>query len=378
MPVSRIFNGAAVRRAWDGLRLSLGIFGGDTALAGPRFVVVDMTRRCNLRCIGCHYHGPGTSRQTPGDHSVQQIPLPLVQRLAGELRAAGTREVLLSGEGEPMLHPDIGTIIRTFRGNGMWVNLTSNGTLLDEAMAQTLLDSGLDSLKISLWAGNREEYALNYAGTPASHFDRVTSGIRHLSQRRHQLDRATPTIVIHRVINRHNVATLERMIDLAQDLGCDGISLSPLIVPRGSSMPFGLDASQVQEVRRRLERMKERLSGLALTHNIDETLLRYRIGPAVWERSPCYLPWFHARFKVDGTVLPCGPCDLAMGNLHESTFARIWNGPSFRAIRRRTSTRAGLAKLGRECDCAFCCFAENNTRIHRVMRWVPRRGARTG
>jgi hypothetical protein len=52
--------------------------------------------------------------------------------------------------------------------------------------------------------------------------------------------------------------------------------------------------------------MKKRLNSLSMEHNIGETLLRYRIGEAVWNKLPCYVGWLHARIKVDGMVLLAG------------------------------------------------------------------------
>ena len=71
-------------------------------------------------------------------------------------------------------------------------------------------------------------------------------------------------------------------------------------------------------------------------------------------KTPRYIGWLHAYLKVDGTVLPCGDCDLVMGNLNDHSLQEIWNGPAFRAFRRQTLTRAGLRALDRQCDCAFC------------------------
>jgi MoaA/NifB/PqqE/SkfB family radical SAM enzyme len=73
---------------------------------------------------------------------------------------------------------------------------------------------------------------------------------------------------------------------------------------------------------------------------------------------------------VDGTVLPCKPCEMIAGNLTEQTFRDIWNGPGFREFRRRTRTRRGLADLRRSCDCGFCCHVGDNARTHRWFRWI--------
>jgi radical SAM protein with 4Fe4S-binding SPASM domain len=109
-----------------------------------------------------------------------------------------------------------------------------------------------------------------------------------------------------------------------------------------------------------------------MKHNIDEALARYAVGRTVWKKLPCYVAWSHARIRVDGTVQPCGRCnnDLHFGNLHESTFHEIWNGPTIRAFRQQAARTSGLASIAGHCDCDFCCHARDNMRVHRWFRWV--------
>ena len=105
-------------------------------------------------------------------------------------------------------------------------------------------------------------------------------------------------------------------------------------------------------------------------HNIPELLFRYRIGPAVWEKMPCYVGWFHSFVGVDGDVLPCCTCARPMGSLQVSRFPAIWNNEAYRAFRRQTATREGLAAAGDTCRCHYCSYVGNNHRVHRTLRWL--------
>ena len=102
----------------------------------------------------------------------------------------------------------------------------------------------------------------------------------------------------------------------------------------------GLSRSEEKALSRLLAQMKRKLKALSIQHNIDESLLRYRIGEAVWEKLPCYVGWIHSRIKMDGTVQPCGPCTLKMGDFNKSTFQDIWNGRPYKDFR-RTAVMAG-------------------------------------
>jgi MoaA/NifB/PqqE/SkfB family radical SAM enzyme len=60
----------------------------------------------------------------------------MVRQLAPELVRMRTGEVLLAGEGEPLLHPHFDEIVATFKHAGLIVRCFTNGTLIDEAMAE--------------------------------------------------------------------------------------------------------------------------------------------------------------------------------------------------------------------------------------------------
>ena len=147
------------------------------------------------------------------------------------------------------------------------------------------------------------------------------------------------------------------------------LSFSPFKTWRQLS-DLALSPEEEEHVLRALVRMARRLSSLGIGHNIDSTELRYRIGEAVWQSVPCYIGWHHVRIKVDGTVLPCQPCSLSMGNLNEQSLQTIWNGRALKDFRQQAVTRKGLAELGEHCDCGFCCYLEHNRRIHKLFRLI--------
>jgi MoaA/NifB/PqqE/SkfB family radical SAM enzyme len=134
--------------------------------------------------------------------------------------------------------------------------------------------------------------------------------------------------------------------------------------------PSFLSPDELNNLRLSLAGLRKRLNWLSLRHNLEEALLRYKIGEAVCEKYPCYIAWYHTRIRVNGDVIPCQRCDLPMGNLEESGFGEIWNGTAYRSFRMKTRTRHGVASLSDHCDCRFCCYAADNWKVHRSIRWV--------
>ena len=294
----------------------------------------------------------------------------MFKKLCDEIRTMGTTEIILIGEGEPFLHPGVFDIISTAKDAGFKVTILTNGTLLDEAKIRCLVDSRLDILKVSLWASSTEEYERNYPGANPDNFRKITDALKLLTYLKKEHKSKFPSVTLHQPINSYNFKKIDEMIDLVCATGCNTLSFSPLKSRRGKVNSLALSHDEEMALCRYLTKTKRRLESLSINHNINNTLMRYKIGEAVSEKLPCHIAWLHARIKVDGTVLPCNPCDQPMGNLNQDRFPEIWNGPAYRAFRRKTGTRKGLTTMSKDCDCGFCCHVGDNLRINNIFKWL--------
>jgi MoaA/NifB/PqqE/SkfB family radical SAM enzyme len=358
---------AAMAELLNRFKLLRGLINGEVASNAPFYVNVDVTERCNLHCIGCIYHSP-LAKQPTGKG--RDIPVADFQQLCTELKVLGTRVLLLQGEGEPLLHPAICELVAIAKKAGFRTTIITNGTLLNQERVQGLIGSGLDSLRVSLWAATPEEYRENYLSADAHNIERVAAGLKLVARKKEEENARNPKVALHFPINRQNYQSLDRMVELAVATGCNGLSFSPFNEAEGAASSLALSPDQEVEVRTRLRLLKPRLRALSLSHNVDHALLRYAVGPAVWEKFPCYVTWIHARIRVDGAAMPCGRYRLPLGNVFEDGFGAVWSGPGFRAFRRRTLTRSGVASLAGECDCSYCCFMPDNAKVHRIFRWI--------
>ncbi len=351
------------------VKLFRGLVDGEVAHRGPFIVLFDITRRCNLHCIGCRYHSSEVHMPSPTDQSTKDISVDLFAKLCHELFTLGTREIMLTGEGEPFFHPRIFDIIAIAKQTGSHTQVITNGTLLDESRLEALINSGLDDLVVSLWAGTYEGYRDNYPRDDPENFNRVVVALKRLTQLKTEQKKTCPRVVLHYTIYRNNYNYVNTLVDLAYATKINKVNFSLLKTRRGVLDSYVLSPNEERVLVDNLEGMRSRLDSLSIDHNISRTLQRYRVGEKVWEKLPCYVGWVHAHIKVDGTVFPCNPCDMPMGNAAEDTFGEVWNGPAFRAFRRKTLTREGLAAMSRYCDCSFCCYVEDNIRIHRIFKW---------
>jgi MoaA/NifB/PqqE/SkfB family radical SAM enzyme len=109
---------------------------------GPRHPVlvhIVPTRRCNLACRYCNEY----------DNFSQPVATAQMLHRIDLLAALGTAAVHLSG-GEPLLHPELDTVIQRIRKHGMFAGVLTNGYGLSIDRIQRLNRSGLDYLQISV------------------------------------------------------------------------------------------------------------------------------------------------------------------------------------------------------------------------------------
>jgi len=108
---------------------------------GP-VVIWNLVRRCNLTCRHCY--SISADKDFPGQLSTAEV-----FAVMDDLRAFGVPVLILSG-GEPLLRADLFEIAARARALGFYTGLSSNGTLIDDAMAGRIAAVGFDYVGISL------------------------------------------------------------------------------------------------------------------------------------------------------------------------------------------------------------------------------------
>ncbi len=108
---------------------------------GP-VVIWNLIRRCNLTCKHCYAFS--ADHEYAGELGTQEAFAVL-----DDLKAFGVPALVLSG-GEPLLRPDLFEIAARAKALGFYTGLSTNGTLIDEPMADRVAAAGFDYVGISL------------------------------------------------------------------------------------------------------------------------------------------------------------------------------------------------------------------------------------
>jgi MoaA/NifB/PqqE/SkfB family radical SAM enzyme len=105
----------------------------------PILAQIIPVRRCNLSCVYCNEY----------DKTSEPVPVEEMARRIDRLAALGTLAITFSG-GEPLLHPELETLVERTRRHNIIATLITNGYLLTAERVKRLNRAGLDYLQISI------------------------------------------------------------------------------------------------------------------------------------------------------------------------------------------------------------------------------------
>ncbi len=121
-------------------------------IMAPFIIQLEVTGRCNLKCN----FGPVNDRSVQNFMHRDDMTVELFDRFLQQCREFGQPIKVLRfiGNGEPFLNRNITTFVRKAKESECFnkIEITSNGTLLNEQLSRELVEAGLDTLKISLEA----------------------------------------------------------------------------------------------------------------------------------------------------------------------------------------------------------------------------------
>src|SRR5262249_45092592 len=103
----------------------------------PILAQIIPVRRCNLSCAYCNEY----------DKTSEPVPVEEMSRRIDRLAELGTLAITFSG-GEPLLHPELETLVERIRRHNIIATLITNGYLLTAERVKRLNRGGLDYIQI--------------------------------------------------------------------------------------------------------------------------------------------------------------------------------------------------------------------------------------
>lgn len=274
-------------------------FYGRLKAAFPSQIIVDATEICNLACIHCPHPDFKKSEHYQGRH----LDMDLHRKMVDEVREHGaglTQYIRYTSNGEPLVHPGIYDMLDdAVRRSGVFVALTTNGTILDEKRIEKLLACGLHLVDVSIDAHTPETYSRVRVG---GRFEVTKSNVLRLIELKRQARAATRVVAsfVEQPENRHESAAFEAFW---KDHGADFVVI------------------------RRLHSAAGGVPSIAARMKAEDPE----------PRRPCLYPWERILLNPQGKLAFC-PQDWTHGSVvadyRQTTIAQAWRGAFYDSLRR--------------------------------------------
>jgi len=253
----------------------------------PHYATFELTYRCNLRCVHCYLE------EDAGDELTTMEVFSVIDQLA----EAGTLEMTFTG-GEVLLRDDFFDIAAYARKRNMAVTLISNGTLIDESVAERMKELRFSALYISLYGVTPETHEA--VTTVPGSFSKTYKAIRLLRREGFKVQVKGPVM-------RQNVEETSKIAEFCDDIGADFVS-NPLLcaTTKGSDRP-----------------LQYRLSDEELRTHVLWELGNGKKASGL--TGMCNAGSCIVSISARGKVLPCIMLRLEAGDLRHESFHQIWN-----------------------------------------------------
>jgi MoaA/NifB/PqqE/SkfB family radical SAM enzyme len=279
----------------------------------PIYAEISLTSACNHRCIFC---APNFFLQ----YKPVFIDTNRIKDTIGNMAKVGIKAIMFGGEGEPLLHPDIISIIEHTKNSGIDVALTTNGVLLNQIKLKQILPN-LSWIKISVDAGSSSIYSKLH-GTKKEDYQKVLNNISKASFLK-RLKKYNCTIGIQSILLKENIGSLANLAKFLKYAKPDYFVVKPFSdheLRKGDNLENPTD-EQIDSLLKEMELYKDNY----------EFIFRERAFCELEKcknYDKCYAQDFVCYIDTLGGVHSCinfidNP-DYCYGNINEDSFENIW------------------------------------------------------
>jgi radical SAM protein with 4Fe4S-binding SPASM domain len=262
-----------------------------------------------------------TCIRAPGENF--DMPFDLFRSIIGQLRSSlfGTKQVDLTGVGEPLLSRNLISMVKYAKKAGFRVGFTSNFTFMDKEKAKELIQAKVDYIYVSMDSARKETFEKMRVG---ANFEDVMSKVKLFAETRREMNSPKLTLKLTVTLSRESMKEIPELIKLAEDLGVDSVNFNMPIYPEKQHCIRELPS---------LPTWKEKPG------------TRVSIGRrAIWLKKPqpcvamkgCFITY-------DGKVLPCNGLmqllpraeygKVQLGDLKNNTLEEVWFSGNYRRLR---------------------------------------------
>jgi len=247
----------------------------------------------------------------------------------------GLRAAILSGRGEPFVHPELERMLGAVKSRGLRLSIISNLMAPAAANASRIAALGVDEVLASVHAGSEASYRAIHPSFPAGSWEELLRRLGALAE-------AGCACKHVQVICAPNAGELPAMIELGARLGASEVSF------KLASLGGGTEACRISEeqLRRLVEELLPAAAARAASLGVRANLVRFgrQLEAALASTQAtvpiakvgCFMGYAYARVTVEREVLYCCDGEARVGSLgRDARFAGLWGSPAWQELRER-------------------------------------------
>lgn len=277
----------------------------------PIYVEIGPTNACNHRCVFCALDFV--------DFGKDFIKKDIMFSTLKDMAEHGVKSIMFAGEGEPLLHKDIGLFTQKAKQSGLDISITTNGVHFNQKKREQCLPY-LSWIRFSVDSGTPENYAQIH-GTRKQDFEKVIDNMQE-SVKFKEKNSLETTIGVQFLMIPQNKHEAERLAKICKNIGIDNLQIKPYSHHPRSNNNFVMkphDCNYLEDHIKVYESDNFKIEFRKATIQRIEQGITY---------PKCYgLPFF-ALIDAKGNVMPCNmfynESEFTYGNLYKDSFSEIW------------------------------------------------------
>ncbi len=307
----------------------------------PTILQIEPTNRCNLKCIMCP-HGCNKISE------YNDLEFPVMKKIIEEIYGYKyLKGVHIQGLGEPLLYPELVDAIAFCKEKNLETYFNSNLTILNEEVAEKLVELKHDKIAVSIESVDPELYLWIRPGSKNHSLQRVLNNIKMLADIKKKHNSQYPVIAVHSILFKSMIKHIPEMVKVLKDVGVNMLCFQHLItigLPEDKVFPDGTLIEKECALDLPLEKKKEILNLIRSSNSPDFSVVPPHDFEFLDEVLPppegiltCFDLWEKPTILANGDFMPCcytlGYHQFLMGNIYESDFKSIWFNDKYKELR---------------------------------------------
>ena len=289
-------------------------------LNAPLVIMLEPTNRCTFKCAFCPTGDLGLLAKTPR-RPLGDMSLKLFKKIIDDLddfAPSIIKRVQLFKDGESLLHPDIIEMIEYTKKSKIIqeVDVTTNASLVDDEMASKLIESKIDTIRVSFEGSVDNEMYKKITKTDYS-YDSIKENFYRLYRARKKKNLTKPYLEAKVIDTGFSQEKLDKFYNDFNGIA-DEMTVDPLVD-------------------------RKKLTGKIIKGQKE-----------LIENQVCSVPFYNLTINHDGSVSVC--CvdwnyTTLVGDLNDMSVYDIWHGDKMYEFRKmHLMGEAGKHELCKKCD----------------------------